>query len=64
MEKPPSAPLLGDTDICAHQLFCMKFNSEQLLFEAFFDLMHIFGNIEPQSESYFPFLYNIRFQIY
>ncbi len=27
--------------------FCMKFNSEQLLFELFFDVMHIFGSVEP-----------------
>ncbi len=29
-----------------------------------FDLMRIFGSVEPQSESNFPFLYIIRFQTY
>ncbi len=44
--------------------FCMKFNSEQLLFETFFEVMRIFGSIRPQSEYNFPFLYIIRFQTY
>ncbi len=57
---PPSYSL-GEIDICARVLFCTKFNSEQLLFEAFFDVMHIFGGVEPQNESNFPFLYIIRF---
>ncbi len=26
--------------------FCTKLNSEQLLFKAFFDIMHIFGSVE------------------
>ncbi len=31
-----------------HQLtFLYEINSEQLLFEKFFDIMHIFGSIEP-----------------
>ncbi len=46
----PSASFLGEIGICARRLFCMKFNYEQLLFEAFFDVMHIVGSIEPQSE--------------
>ncbi len=29
------APLWRELDICAHRLFCVKFNSEQLLLEAF-----------------------------
>ncbi len=62
--KSPLASLLGKTDMCAHWLFCTKFNSEQLLFEPFFDVMHIFGSVESQSESNFPFLYIIRFQTY
>ncbi len=41
------APLLGEIDIYAHELFWTKFNSEQLLFEAFFDAMHVFGSVEP-----------------
>ncbi len=35
----------GDRHICL-QIFCTKFNSEQLLFEAFFDLICIFGGVE------------------
>ncbi len=31
-------------------LFWAKFDFEQLLFEAFFYVMRIFGNVEPQSE--------------
>ncbi len=58
------APLLGEIDIWARGLFCTKFDSKQLLFEAFFHKMRIFGSIEPQSESNFPFLKIIRFQTY
>ncbi len=58
--KKPVAPLLGEIDICAHHLFCTKFNSEQLLFEAFFDVMRIYGGNVPQSECNFPFLYIVR----
>ncbi len=42
----------------------MKFNSEHFLFEAFFDVMRIFGSVESQSETNFPFLYIIRFLTY
>ncbi len=38
----------------------MKFNSEQLLFEAFFNVVRIYGSIVPQSESNFSFLYIMR----
>ncbi len=31
---------------------------------AFLNKMRIFGNVEPQNESNFPFLYIIRFQTY
>ncbi len=55
----PSVALVGEIDICAHGHFCTKFNSKQLLFEPFFDVMRIFGGIEPQSESDFPYLYKI-----
>ncbi len=47
--------LLGETDICANWLFCTKFNSKQLLFDAFFEVICIFGSVEPQSESNFSF---------
>ncbi len=40
----------------------MKFNGEQLLFEYLFDAMCIFGSVEPETESTFPFLYIIIFQ--
>ncbi len=43
----PLASLYRDIDIHARGLICTKFNSEQLLFEAFVDVTHIFGNIEP-----------------
>ncbi len=46
----PLAPLMGEIDIRARGLFCVKFNFERLLFEAFFDVMRIFGGVEPQSE--------------
>ncbi len=56
-----SSLLIGEIDFCTWELFCTKFNSEQLLFEDFFDVLHIFGITEPQSESNFPFLYIIEF---
>ncbi len=43
----PLAPPLGEINISARGLFCTKFNSEQLLFEAFLDAMRIFGSAEP-----------------
>ncbi len=55
------APLVGEIDICTRGLFCTKFNSKQLLFEDFFDVMCIFGSIEPQIECNLPFQYNIIF---
>ncbi len=36
----------GEIGICARGIFCIKFNSEQLLLEAFFDVMRIFGSTE------------------
>ncbi len=36
-----------EIDISAQELFCAKFNSEQLLFEGFFDAMRNFGSVEP-----------------
>ncbi len=43
---------------------CAEFNAQQLLFEAFSHIMRIFGSIEPQTESTFPFQYNIIFKTY
>ncbi len=51
----------GEIDIWARELFCTKFNFEQLLFKAFFDAMRIFGGVEPQTEFTSPFLYIIIF---
>ncbi len=45
------------------RLFCPKFDAEKLLFEAFFEILRIFGNVHPKSESIFPFLYNLIFQL-
>ncbi len=44
----PTASLQEETDVCVRQLFCAKFNSEQLLFEAFCDVMRIFSSIQPK----------------
>ncbi len=49
--------------MCVQCVFCRKSNSQQLLFEAFFDIVGIFGHVEPKSESTFPFQY-IIFQTY
>ncbi len=48
-------------DICAHWFFCTKFNSQQLLFEQFFDIIDNFRSVQPESESTFPFQYSIMF---
>ncbi len=42
----PLAPLPGEIEICVHWVFLRKLNSQQLLFEAFFDIISIFGSIE------------------
>ncbi len=55
----PLAPLQGEIGMCIHWLFCMKLNAKQLLFKVFFDIMRIFGSVQPWSESPFPFQYNI-----
>ncbi len=43
----PLAPLPVEIKICAHWLFCRKFNSEQFCFEAFFIIISIFCSIQP-----------------
>ncbi len=43
---------------------CMKFNAQQLLFEAFSLIMRIFGSFVHQTESTFPFQYNLIFETY
>ncbi len=42
--RAPSSTL-GDIDICVGGLFGTKFNSEQFLFVALFDVMRIFPNV-------------------
>ncbi len=60
--EPPSSTRGGDRHMRSG-LFYTKFNSEQLLFEAFFDVMRIFGCVELQSEFTFPLQYIIIFKI-
>ncbi len=54
--------LLREVDMCTHWVFCRKFNIQQILFEAFFDIINIFGSAEPENESTLFFQYIIRFQ--
>ncbi len=44
-------------------LYEIQFNSQQLLFEQFFDIIGTFGGVRPDSESTFPLflMYNIAF---
>ncbi len=46
----------AEIDMCPRGLFSKKFDGEQLLFECFFDATRIFGSVELQTESAFPFL--------
>ncbi len=50
--------------MCVRRLFCMKFNSEQLLCEQVFDIIGNFCSNQPEIESTFLFQYNIIFGIY
>ncbi len=56
--EPPSSTPTRDRHMSS-ETFCTKFNFKQLLFKAFFDANRIFGSIEPQNESTFPFLHGI-----
>ncbi len=58
----PLAPFLGVIDIRAHWLLCTGFNAQQLLFQVLFHTICIFGSIKPQTESTFPFQYNVTYQ--
>ncbi len=49
----PLAPLLGKIDICAFEFFCVKFNSEQFLFKAFFDVIGIFYRITSYTSHHY-----------
>ncbi len=42
----------------------MKFDFEQLSFEAFFEITRIFGSVESEIECNLQFQYNIIFQPY
>ncbi len=42
----------------------IKVIDQQLLFEVFFHIIPIFGSIKYQTESAFPFQYNIIFETY
>ncbi len=53
----------GGIDICPHGLFCLKFDVEKLLFEAFFGILRIFGSVQHKNECIFLFLYNLIFQL-
>ncbi len=58
LEPPSSTP--GGIDMCAHGIFCTEFNAQLPLYgEAFSRTVHIFGSVEPQTESTFPFEYNV-----
>ncbi len=60
--EPPSSTLRGDRHMRSRTFFVRKFNFEQLLFKAFFDLTRIFGSVKHQTGPTFPFLYIIIFQ--
>ncbi len=42
----PLAPLQGEIDICPHRLFSPKFDAKKLLFEAFFEILHILTTVQ------------------
>ncbi len=37
--------------MCAQLVFCRKFNSQQLLFEAFFYITGNFGSVDPLRQN-------------
>ncbi len=41
----PVAPLRGEIVICPRRLFCLKFDAEKLLFEAFYGTVHILTTV-------------------
>ncbi len=61
-DAPSSTP--GENRHMPLRTFCLKFDAEKLLFEAFFGILSIFGSIQPKSECNFPFLYNLIFPPY
>ncbi len=57
----PLAPFQEKVDMCAYWLLCMEFNAQQLLYRTFPHTIHIFGPIEPPTESTFPFQYYVMY---
>ncbi len=62
LELPGSTP--GGDRHMRPLTFCRKFHSQRLLFEAFLDIIGIFGNVDPYRDSTFPFQGIIIFQTY
>ncbi len=62
-KSPPTSTPGWDVHVCS-LTFLYEIQFRTTFIWTFFDVMHIFGSVEPQSESNFPFLYIIRFQIY
>ncbi len=60
----PLAPLMGEIDTCACRLFLYKIQLKQLLCETIFDVIHIFGSVEAQSEFTSPLQYIVIFKIW
>ncbi len=45
LKSPSSTP--GRNRYVPYRVFCRKFNSQELLFDAFFDIIGNFGRVEP-----------------
>ncbi len=65
LEPPPCSTRCGDRHMYVLEDFFIR-NSipNNFYLNIFFNVMCMFGTIEPQSESNFPFLYITRFQTY
>ncbi len=59
--EPPSTTLVGDIHMRS-QSFLFEIQFGTTFIWTFFDAMHIFGSVDHQSESTFPFFYIIIFQ--
>ncbi len=61
----PLAPFLRESEIYVHWVSGRKFNNfNQLLFEAFFDIIGTFGNIQRQCEPTFSYQYVIIYYLF
>ncbi len=49
----PLAPLPGELEMCVYRLLCMKFNSKELLFEQFFNIISNFLQHLTLKRAYF-----------